>query len=114
MYRVTSLSEAALDLPCEGCPVRQLSKMIGEAEQAAHHAQFRVLGRAAEKIIVVEVEVDDLAVAVDRDAGDVVAEIAVPIDAGAIRIVDHVAAISYRRLGGCAGLTGSVCLARQG
>src|SRR6516162_6761729 len=34
---------------------------VGQAEQAAHHTRLRVLGGASEEIIVIEIEVDDLA-----------------------------------------------------
>ena len=53
-----------------------------------------MFGGASEEFVVVEIEVDDLAVAVHRDAGNVVPDVTIPIDAGAIRIVDHVAAIA--------------------
>ena len=78
---MTSLSEAACGLSPIGLSGLPAVENIGEAEQPAHHARFGVLGRASEKIVVVEIEIDDLAVAIDRDARDVVAKIAVPIHA---------------------------------
>src|SRR6516164_9712820 len=69
---------------------------IGEAEQPAYHARFGVLRGAPEKVVVVEIEIDDVAVAVDRDARDVVAEIAIPAHAQSTWIRDHVAAIALR------------------
>jgi hypothetical protein len=76
---------------------------IGQAEQAANHPRFRVLGAAAEKLVVVEVEIDDFAVTVDREAGDVMADIAVPALPRAPRIVDRVAAIAVGRRQGLRG-----------
>src|ERR1700730_2665596 len=69
---------------------------IGEAEQPAHHARFGVLRGASEKVVVVEIEIDDLTVALHRDARDVVAEIAIPVHAQSAWIRDHVAAIALR------------------
>src|SRR5262249_2247261 len=75
---------------------------VGEAEQSSHHARFGVLGRASEQVVVIEIEVDDFAVAVDCDAGDVVPKIAIPVDAryGRVRVLNHVAAIALRWLNG--------------
>src|SRR5437588_2735745 len=53
---------------------------VREAEQPPHQPRFGVLCRAPEKSVVVEIKVDDVAVAVDRDAGDIVPEIPVPFD----------------------------------
>jgi len=51
-------------------------------------------------MIVVEIEVDDLSIAVDCNAGNVVSDIPIPVDAKLVRIGDHVAAVALRRLGG--------------
>jgi hypothetical protein len=71
---------------------------VGEAEEAPHHARFGMLGGTAEEVVVVEIEIDDVAVAVDRDAGNVVAEIAIPVDAKPARIGHHLAAVACRRV----------------
>ncbi len=71
---------------------------VGEAEEAPHHARFGMLSGTAEEVVVVEIEIDDVAVAVDRDAGNVVAEIAIPVDAKPARIGHHLAAVACRRV----------------
>jgi len=61
-----------------------------------------MLGGATEKVVVVEIEINNLAVAVHRDARDVVAEIAIPIHTQPTGIGHHVAAIAlwpFRQLG---------------
>jgi hypothetical protein len=59
-----------------------------------------MLGRASEEIVVIEIEVDNLAVAVYSDAGNVVSDVSIPIDSKSIRIHDHVSAVALRRLNG--------------
>ena len=46
-----------------------------EREQAADQAHLGMLGRRVEQAVVIEVEVEDHAVAVDGDRGDVVATV---------------------------------------
>ena len=51
---------------------------VGKAENALDQPCFRVFDRAVENRVMIEVEINDVAVSIDRDAADVVTEIAPP------------------------------------
>src|SRR5215467_6020429 len=55
-----------------------------------------MLGGASEKVIVIEIEVDHFSVSIDRDAGNIVPKVAVPIDSKLILVLDHVAAVAKK------------------
>src|SRR5262245_13266608 len=55
-----------------------------------------MLGGASEKVIVIEIEVDHFSVPIDRDAGNIVPKVAIPIDAKLILVLDHVAAVTKK------------------
>src|SRR5262249_29616439 len=55
-----------------------------------------MLGGAPEKVIVIEIEVDHFSVPVDRDAGNIVPKVAIPIDSKLILVLDHVAAVAEK------------------
>src|SRR6516165_7275142 len=55
-----------------------------------------MLGGASEKVIVIEIEVDHFSVSIDRDAGNIVPKVAMPIDAKLILVLDHVAAVAKK------------------
>src|SRR5262245_50644807 len=55
-----------------------------------------MLGGAPEKVIVIEIEVDHFSVRVDRDAGNIVPKVAIPIDSKLILVLDHVAAVAEK------------------
>ncbi len=67
---------------------------IRQAEQPSDQPRLRVLRRTPEKGVVVEIEIDDVSVAVHRDARDVVPDIAVPIRTVAVGIGIHVADVA--------------------
>src|SRR5262249_28511155 len=55
-----------------------------------------MLGGASKKVIVIEIEVDHFSVPIDRDAGNIVPKVAIPIDAKLILVLDHVAAVAKK------------------
>src|SRR5262245_48631704 len=55
-----------------------------------------MLGGASEKVIVIEIEVDHFSIPIDRDAGNIVPKVAIPIDAKLILILDHVATVAKK------------------
>ena len=55
-----------------------------------------MLGGASEKVIVIEIEVDHFSVPIDRDAGNIVPKVAIPIDAKLILVLDHIAAVAKK------------------
>src|ERR1700674_2667361 len=57
-----------------------------------------MFGGTAKEIVVIEIEVDDLAVSIDRETSDIVAKVAIPIDAKLIRVFNHVAAEAMGRI----------------
>src|ERR1700730_5332429 len=69
---------------------------VGQAKKAPHHARLGMLGRTSKEVVVIEFEVDDLALPVDGQARDVVPEISIPVYAQRIRHrrIEHVASIS--------------------
>src|SRR5262245_24627919 len=69
---------------------------VGQAEQSPHQTRLGALDRVPEKGIAGEIEVDDVAEAVDGDAGDVVSDVAVPGNMSPVAALVDVAAIAVR------------------
>jgi hypothetical protein len=62
-------------------PCLPIVNEIREVEEPAHYARFGVLGGTSEETVVVKVEVNDFAFAVDGEAFDVMTKIAISADA---------------------------------
>ena len=57
-----------------------------------------MLGTAAKQVVVIEIEVDDLPISIDRQTSDVVTKIAIPINSKPIGATRHITAIARYRL----------------